>query len=599
MDISKAHLHWRVSKHNGKSYKSYSLARSIRVGGKNRKEILLTLGKLTDQEVMQWRQILKTLKGNGGTASVHDLIVNANYAYLDVAVALETWKSWGLDEVFSRAGKHQVSLSAVAATLTINRCIDPVSKVQISPWFKKTALPFLLNVDPQQINPSRIFRELTEIEKFKSNLCDHLYKEHLKRDPEAMKSVFYDLSSTTFSGSKCLLMKWGHCKEGFENHIVLALVVNEKGLPIYWAVLSGNTADVSTIDWLLRSLKERFEIATPTIVFDRGMVSDTNLVLLENEHIKYISAMDKNQLEGLSTGIDFTSLTSSSREVVEQKLQKSAQFKKYDTTYYHEVQQNDNTRRYILCFNPQLFEDQGNARQESLLRFQWTVNELNEELLKASKNRDSESTLKKFNQAMAKHHVKDFVSIDLKEKTLRKKTENEIKTIQTYQGAIKIDQQKQIDAGRLDGFWMLVTNHLDKTELDSSKLIQSYKDKVMIESSFRDIKSFIEVAPIHVWTIDHVKAHYTICVLAYLIDRTLSLSLHQNRGTCSDTIVSHASLFEELRQCRLNHIEVKESEESTLSLTRPTDIQKDLLSRIGLKQLLEKETTQELCLKAR
>ena len=60
MDISKTHLHWRVSHYNGKSYKSYSLARSVRVDGKNRKEILLPLGKLTDQEADKWRKVLTT-----------------------------------------------------------------------------------------------------------------------------------------------------------------------------------------------------------------------------------------------------------------------------------------------------------------------------------------------------------------------------------------------------------------------------------------------------------------------------------------------------------------------------------------------------------
>ena len=97
-------------------------------------------------------------------------------------------------------------------------------------------------------------------------------------------------------------------------------------------------------------------------------------------------------------------------------------------------------------------------------------------------------------------------------------TEDGRRKVLTYQGTIEIDEQKKAAAGRLDGFWMLVTNHLDKTQFDSAKLIQAYKDKVVIESSFRDIKSFIDVAPVHVWTIDHVKAHYTICVLAYLIN---------------------------------------------------------------------------------
>ena len=58
-------------------------------------------------------------------------------------------------------------------------------------------------------------------------------------------------------------------------------------------------------------------------------------------------------------------------------------------------------------------------------------------------------------------------------------------------------------------------------------------------------------------------------------------------------------LFDELSQCRLNHVEVKGSKESALSLTRPTSIQKDLLKRIGLTRLLEEGKIKEFCLAAR
>ncbi len=53
---------------------------------------------------------------------------------------------------------------------------------------------------------------------------------------------------------------------------MLALIVNTKGLPIYWEVLEGNTADATTIAWLLDRLKRKLSITLPipTMVFDRG-----------------------------------------------------------------------------------------------------------------------------------------------------------------------------------------------------------------------------------------------------------------------------------------------------------------------------------------
>ncbi len=150
-----------------------------------------------------------------------------------------------------------------------------------------------------------------------------------------MKSLFYDLSSTTFTGSRCILVKWGHCKEGYENHIVLALIVNAKGLPIYWEVLEGGTADAKTISWLLDHLKEKISIAIPipTMVFDRGMVSDENLVLLEKAGTKYISAMDKNQIEGI-TSFDFSNFKKMTIKDVENSIKKVSGFTRLDNTSY-------------------------------------------------------------------------------------------------------------------------------------------------------------------------------------------------------------------------------------------------------------------------
>ena len=104
----------------------------------------MKLGKLTEEEAEQWRQLLQAAKTPDST--VTNLAVVANYAYLDIAVMLDIWNFWELSEVFD-AGKQKeraVPLSALAATLAINRCVDPASKSRTTVWFRQTALPFLL-----------------------------------------------------------------------------------------------------------------------------------------------------------------------------------------------------------------------------------------------------------------------------------------------------------------------------------------------------------------------------------------------------------------------------------------------------------------------
>lgn len=601
VDISKAHLHWRKSSYNGKEYKSYSLARSFRENGKSHKEILVKLGKLSDKEVDDWKRALSVVKGqNQAPCSLEDVVTEANYDYLDVAVILEIWKSWDLNKVFAHDPTRDVPLWMVAAILTINRCIDPAAKSRISSWYKDTALPYMLKVDPSKINSSRIFRELAAIDDLKIQLCDHLYQEVYRRDPSSMDEVYYDLSTSTFSGTECILMKWGYCKEGYENHIVLALVVNKKGLPIYWEVLPGGTADSNTIDWLIGNLKRRFKITTPTMIFDRGMVSDENLHFLEEGGVKYISAMDRNQLKSL-TNFDFGSLKAATPEGIEKELVGSQSFSKLgENAYYREIPlEEGQPRRYILCFNPQLYQDQKRARSEGVARFENFVKRTNRELLEAKGSRARESTLNKFTAEMSIEQ-RGFLRIKLKEKSIERETEGgEVKKVLTYQAKLEIDEVKLQKAGQLDGFWMLVTNHSEKSPegaftREAAEILKAYKDRVVIESSFRDIKSFIEISPIHVWKYEHVKAHYTICVLAHLIDRTLTLMLHEKTGDQSKDVITHNRLCEVLGKCKLNKLSVKSTKAKTVSITQPTTEQKELLKRLDLTHLIKEEVIKSL-----
>lgn len=591
MELAKLHLHWGECKYKGKTYRSYSLARPYRHNGKNRKEIVMKLGRLSDEEADRWRTFLKTLKRHGVfLTTLEDIVATDHYAYLDIAVANSIWNELGLDHVFHGDGKRDISIATVARILTINRCIVPSAKSATPEWFRGTALPWLLNVNTDQINSSRIFRELVVIEQHKEAICEYLFTRLSKDDPGAMESIFYDLSSTSFTGSHCVLMKWGHCKEGFKNHVVLALVVNRDGLPFYWEVLPGGTRDAKTITWLLERLKERFKISGTTVVFDRGMVSDDNLTLLEEEQIKYISAMDKNQIEGI-TGLGFAKFSYLDPNHLDKQVENLPEFRKInEDTYYREIKV-EGKRRYILCFNPQLFKDQRKARSQAVEDFRMFVNSLNLQLCEAKNSRQYEPTYEKFKRKLAKTKLNDFVDVTLQVKqVVRKSSDGAGSKVRTYQATVIVDKAKMLLAGKLDGFWLLVTNHTEKAQkgfkITPQEAIKPYRDKVIIESAFRDIKSFVEIEPVFVWTDLHVKAHYTICVLSHLINRVLIIRLHHHKGDTTKEIVSHERLYKELSNCYIDRIEVENVRQAKYNMTRPNNKQKELLHRVGLKDLL-------------
>jgi transposase len=592
MELSKLHLDWGASKYKGKVYRSYSLARPLWVNGKNKKETILKLGKLSDDEVQKWRNLLKTLKDpNSFFTSFENICIEKHFAYLDVAVAYAIWDEWDLDSVFQDKGKRFISIADVARILTINRCIDPAAKSKTPEWFRETALPWMLGIDPKEIYPSRIFRELAVIETHKDAICKHLFNQFSQLDSASMKSVFYDLSSTSFEGTKCKLMRWGHCKGGYENHVVLALLVNKSGLPFYWEVLPGCTADSTTITWLLERLKKKFNITQITLVFDRGMVSDDNLALLEEENIKYISAMDKNQIENI-TKIDFIAFSDLLPEKIEEQVKTLAEFTKInENTFCREVKV-DGQRRYILCFNPQLFKDQRKAREQAIVNFQILASNLNAQLLEAKNSRQEQSTYGKFKKKLEKAKLSSFVDVALSKTYVYQNKKGVNLKIRTYQGKVVVNDDKMLMAGKQDGFWLLVTNHSEKKDgefkIKTEEAIKPYREKEIIEEAFKNIKSFIRIEPMFVWTEDHVKAHYTICVLSYLINRTLTMRLHGNKGEESKEIVANVRFFKECSKCKLDYIGVENIQEKKFNLTKSTTKQKELLQRISLPALLNR-----------
>jgi len=582
MNIAFLHLHWGGGSYKGKRYKSYSLARSVRKNGKNNHKPEIKLGKLTDDEVMWWKKLLRVLKNPSSViTTLEDIVTKTHYSFCDLAVVDKFWDYWKLDKAFKDANGREcdIPLAAVAKILTVNRCVAPESKSAVAKWFKRTALPQMMNITPDKVNKSRIFRELKRIEANKENICDHLLSEYEKRSASGLKQVYYDLSSTTFSGTKCIISKYGHCKEGFQTHVVLALLVTEEGLPFYWEVLPGGTADAKTVEWLLEKCRDKFKKLNITAVFDRGFVSDENLAKFEAAGIKYISAMDRNQLPGVcGDQIKFEKFSKFTPENIKERIKTERIFTEMNsTTYYREIKV-ENGRRYILCFNPQLFIDQRNARDKSIELFEnEIIPELNEELARAQKSRAYVATANKFRKLMAKCKISAFTEVELKPLTINENN----REIGSFQGKTRIDSEKKRAVSQMDGFWMLITNLSEKNGeekfiVSSEDALRPYREKVIIEDAFRDMKSFVEIAPVYVWLENHIKAHYTICVLAYLMNRTITNLLKKNRSELSEDIKTHIGAYKELKECSVDEIYVKNLDQNNYCVTELTKKQKDI-----------------------
>jgi transposase len=591
----------------GKTYTYYSIAEPYWEDNKNKKRNLFYLGSLNPSQARQIRNILKVTQSEDTfTATFEDLLFENHYRYLDIAFLNHLWdQEWkGLSSIFptseetSNTRQKEISTADIAKLLTFYRCLDPGSYLSAVEWFETTTCNLLFDMEPGQVNESRFYRELTAIENQKEKIEQWLYQTLKNRNEKSMRIVFYDLTDSYFEGRKCPIAKPGRTKaNGFrEKRIVLSLLVNSEGYPFSWKILEDYTADVTTLTKNTDLWQKQFNFSKIILVFDRGMVSDENLLNLENKQsYLYITALDKPQIAGVEK-VNLERFKDFTNETIEKEILSKGLTKYDDVTFYEDMGIDSTSRRHIIIFNSDLLKVQRKTREKLI---DIAIKELEEEkksLLGAKKSRNLKPTEHKINEILRKRGVQSCIDTKLESINIRGETGSSISSFNlTYERNEEAIKKSML----IDGIWMLVTNITDtlKSEEDRLKpeeLISAYRDKNRIEEAFRDVKSFIKFQPTFVYTDDHVRAHYTICILSYLLDVTVTNRLRQEP---IEEIGSVDKVHKILRRCEVGKLNVKGSDCSGLKLMPLTDEQKSVLTLFDCNYIVRREFLKSLGIK--
>jgi hypothetical protein len=162
-------------------------------------------------------------------------------------------------------------------------------------------------------------------------------------------------------------------------------------------------------------------------------------------------------------------------------------------------------------------------------------------------------------------------------------------TVSPPQEGRDIDVQVKLDAAewarrrRYDGFTVLVA-HPGLTH-DAADLCRLYRAKDAVEKDFQVIKSVVELRPVWHQTDAKVRAHVTLCMLALLLERTLSRRL-QSAGKSAE------AALESLATCHLNHYAATDGA-GLYSVTHVDPNQRALLKALRLLHLADDDALAE------
>jgi len=598
------HLTYGTCHYKGKEHISYSIAESYRDGKTVRKRILFPLGKLSETKVAQIKLILKVVKGKEPVlSSIEDIVPLKSLSYLEVAVANQLWEDWQIDKAFdeNKITNSPVSTPLIARVLTINRCLEPSSCYSIADWVRTTALPQILNLDPGTLNDDKLYHELNKIENNKEPIENFLFNRTYQLNPESYNYVNYDLTTSYFVGIRCSLSRLGKSKDNqpHRKQVILAIMVNEEGYPFKWDVLPGNTAEVTTLKDKVKVCRNRFHLKDISLVFDRGIVSEENLQLIDEEDLKYISTLDKNQIPKVK-GANLQLFKDLTVENIKEEIESLSGFTKYDDLLYYQDLGQVKDKRYILGINPILFIEERKNREEKLELFSHFIFQFNQQLRLAKRKRSKEAIAGTIKKELARLKITRFFEkpIFSKIKLTHSSPKGSTKRIVSYQASIKRREEKIKSASLLDGVCCFITSHTEKKDnqflFPPEKIIYGYRNKRKIEDAFKHLKSFLKIRPFWVNLDEHVKAVYTVCVLAYF----LNLHLARMRSKYEKTdFLNSKKLYQPFKECKLIRLKDKKFGWVKEKMINPEPDNLKLIQQLGFSHLLNKKRFQRTTVK--
>jgi len=537
-------------KKKGEIYESWSLVESVRTSSGPRQRVVATLGKLPglDEEArVGWERIGDILDGKARRADffnapsetpewarvdIKGLRVERLRSFGDVFLGFALWRRLKLDAYFAEAmepGREEIAWATMACILTLARFCAPSSELQIAEfWYGKTALDDLQGVDSQKINDDRLYRGLDALLPHKDGLFRHFQKVYGELFGATYDLLLYDITSTFFEG-QCKAnpqARRGYSRDSRPDcvQVCIALVVTPEGLPLAYEVFDGNRTDVTTVEEIVETMREKYGQERRTWVMERGMVSEDNIDMLRECGASWLVGTPKSMLKNFERQLLDESDWSKIESGVEVKLCSAP---------------GGSRETYVLCRSPLRKEKEKAMRLRQVEKFE---KELAKMQTAAQAPKRALRGLGRAERRVGRLQARYPGAAKLFEIEIEEAPD----LLDPKKKRLKIEVARKAGleewAAQADGAYLLRTN-LEGTS--AQELWRTYIGLTQIEDSFRIAKHDLGLRPVFHQKEDRTQAHILVCFLSLVLWRTLQQWM-EGSGLGS----APRKLLEEMREVR-------------------------------------------------
>ncbi len=493
----------------------YAVVQSKRRENNVFQEYLLKLGRLDNLTEPQRIELENKISAIGGSYLIkkfHDILYSIGYSFPSSISTFEIGSVFGYGQelalhkvceeidLINIVNRHGYKgggpeLGKIVEIMAIARNCDPCSYFQVSEWYSRSYLPFFLKLQPEELTYNVAIRALDYLQPENTiPLQVSLYEKIRHVYGYECERLDIDLTSTYFEGEECVLAEFGHPRGHTKDklQIVVAFVVDQKGVIVTHKVWPGNRTDAKSLKPMDRCLKNEFGLDAPRVV-DRGMATWENLKYMDRKKERYLVALRAK--------------IKSTKFLEEIKLPRD----EWMNTGNNEVATSiiKGRRKYVVAWNASVAQTNKKGRESRISmaedELRLVLESVEKGEIKSRKERDE-----KVGHIKKKYKVTRYLSVKGRRSGF----------------AFTIERTKPLDElDKYDGYQVFVTTEFD---LNEKEVLESYRTRDQIEKAIRTLKSVLGLHPQNVRTKEHVLGNIFVCSTAFQLRSLLKMKINNS-----------------------------------------------------------------------
>jgi len=470
------------TRYKDREYTSQILRRSYREGGKVKHE---NLGNVSHLPAATLEVLRRSLAGETLLGATDAFEVLRSLPHGHVAAVLGVLRGLDLERLICRERCRERDL---CVAMVCQRLLAPCSKLSTTRLVHQSTLAQELELG--EVKEAELLAAMDWLLERQERIERSLARRHLQDG-----FVLYDLSSSYLEGRCCELGAIGYSRDGQRGkmQITYGLCCSPEGRPVSIEVHPGNTADPSTLAPAVARVKDRFKLDRVVFVGDRGMITQAQTKALTAQGVGFITSLRAPQIQALTVAPHF-------------------QLSLFDEQGLCEISSPQFPgERLIVCRNPHVAAERARKRIELLEATEAELAKV-KAMLDGDRGRLRNATAGRIGERVGR--------------TVNKRKMAKHFTLEIADGTFSYERNTTTieQEALFDGIYILRTDQ-PATRIPASAVVRAYKQLKVNEHAFREMKTPLEIRPIHHRLKDRVRAHVFLCMLACYVQYELATRL--------------------------------------------------------------------------